>query len=179
MFKHSDVRTFEPSRTFGRSNVRTFKRSNVRTFECSNVWTFERFNVRTFENACLGIYIRNLGMLLFRNVYEAISKSPPGRQAPRIWWKFFRELRFVMNLRFFGRTDLRISLSRAKFDVEADFDVRSAVAPPKPGQIGKKRNFRSKIFAQKIFVASKNETSGIVWNAFWQSFAPIRAKFET
>ncbi len=38
----------------------------------------------------------------------------------------------------FGRTDLRISLSRAKFDAEADFDVRSAVAPQKPDQIDEK-----------------------------------------
>ena len=35
----------------------------------------------------------------------------------------------------FGRTDLRISLSGAKFDAEADFDGRSAVAPPEPHQI--------------------------------------------
>ena len=40
----------------------------------------------------------------------------------------------------FGRTDLRISLSRAKFDAEADFDVRSAVEPRKPHQIGEKQN---------------------------------------
>ena len=32
-------------------------------------------------------------------------------------------------------TELRISLSGAKFDEEADFDVRSAVGPPKPHQI--------------------------------------------
>ena len=62
----------------------------------------------------------------------------------------------------FGRTDLRISLSRAKFDAEADFDVRSAVEPRKPHQIGKKQNFRSENFVEKIFLASKNETSGIV-----------------
>ena len=31
----------------------------------------------------------------------------------------------------FGRKDLRISPSRAKFDKEADFDICSAVAPPK------------------------------------------------
>ena len=60
------------------------------------------------------------------------------------------------------RTDLRISLSRAKFDVEADFDVRLAVGRPKPRLLGEKRNFRSKNFAKKIFLASKNETSGIV-----------------
>ena len=43
----------------------------------------------------------------------------------------------------FGRTDLRISLSEAKFDAEADFDVRSAVAPQKPEQINEKLIFRS------------------------------------
>ena len=40
-----------------------------------------------------------------------------------------------LNLTTFGRTDLRKSLSGAKFDEEADFDVRSAVGPPKPYQI--------------------------------------------
>ena len=62
----------------------------------------------------------------------------------------------------FGRTDLRISLSRAKFDAEADFDVRSAVEPRKPHQIGEKQNFRSENFVENFFLASKNETSGIV-----------------
>ena len=38
----------------------------------------------------------------------------------------------------FGRTDLRIGQSEAKFDAEADFDVRSAVAPQKPDQIDEK-----------------------------------------
>ena len=62
----------------------------------------------------------------------------------------------------FGRTDLRISLSGAKFDPEADFDVRFAVARQNPRQISKKRNFRSEIFAEKFFFASKNQTSEIV-----------------
>ena len=62
----------------------------------------------------------------------------------------------------FGRTDLRISLSKAKFDEELDFDVRLAVEPRKPSFFGEKQNFRSKIFAEKNFLASKNETSGIV-----------------
>ena len=48
-----------------------------------------------------------------------------------------------------GHTDLRISLSEAKFDAEADFDVRSAVAPPKPHQIDEKLIFRSENFAEK------------------------------
>ena len=41
----------------------------------------------------------------------------------------------------FGRTDLWISLSRAKFDEEADFDVRLAVDPRKPCQKAKKTKF--------------------------------------
>ena len=55
--------------------------------------------------------------------------------------KIFGDPRFDPNSGFFGRTDLRISLSRAKFDVEADFDVRSAVDRPKPRQISEKRKF--------------------------------------
>ena len=43
----------------------------------------------------------------------------------------------------FGRTDLRISLSGAKFDAEADFDVHFAAARPNPRQISDKRNIRS------------------------------------
>ena len=34
----------------------------------------------------------------------------------------------------FGHTDLRIGLSKAKFDAESDFEVRLAVAPQKPDQ---------------------------------------------
>ena len=44
-----------------------------------------------------------------------------------------------------------ISLSGAKFDPEADFDVRFAVARQNPCQIGKKQKFSSEIFAEKIF----------------------------
>ena len=49
----------------------------------------------------------------------------------------------------FGRTDLRISVSKAKFDEEADFEVHSAVARQKPRQISEKRKFRSENFAKK------------------------------
>ena len=38
----------------------------------------------------------------------------------------------------FGPKDLSISLPERKFDAEADFDVRSAVAPLKSYQIDKK-----------------------------------------
>ena len=46
----------------------------------------------------------------------------------------------------FGRTDLRTGASEAKFDVEADFDVNTSLAPQKPGkscenQMPKTHNF--------------------------------------
>ena len=62
----------------------------------------------------------------------------------------------------FGRTDLRISLSGAKFDAEADFDVRFAAARPNPRQISKKQTNSWENFAETFFGASKNETSEIV-----------------
>ena len=40
----------------------------------------------------------------------------------------------------FGRTDLRIGVSKTKFDEQADFEVRLAVAPQKPNQNTKKLN---------------------------------------
>ena len=67
------------------------------------------------------------------------------------------------NLTLFGRTDLRISLSGAKFDEEVDFDVHSAVGPPKPHQIDEKLIFRSaKILLRIFFLASKNRKLQIV-----------------
>ena len=64
----------------------------------------------------------------------------------------------------FGRTDLRISLSRPKFDAEADFEVRSAVAPQKPGLLCEKQNFRSKkladfVLGSKLFVPKSTQTA--------------------
>ena len=78
----------------------------------------------------------------------------------------------------FVRTDLRISLSGAKFDEEADFDVRSAVGPPKPHQIDENLIFWSENFAPKKNSASKHRKLQIVWNARCRSFAPIGVKFE-
>ena len=51
----------------------------------------------------------------------------------------------------FGRTDLRIGGSEAKFDVEADGDVRLVAAPPKPHKISEKLIFRSEDFAESFF----------------------------
>ena len=55
----------------------------------------------------------------------------------------------ILKLTFFGRTDLRISLSRAKFDVEVDFDVCFAVARQNRRQISEKQKFCSENFAEK------------------------------
>ena len=83
-----------------------------------------------------------------------------------------------LNLTIFGRIDLRIRLSGANFDEEADFDVHSAVGPPKPHQIDENLTFRSENFAEKYFLALKNRNLQIFRNARCRSFAPIGAKFE-
>ena len=54
-----------------------------------------------------------------------------------------------------GRTDLKINLFRAKFDEEADFEVRSALDLQKACLFGEKRNFRSEIFADFFFGVEK------------------------
>ena len=72
----------------------------------------------------------------------------------------------------FGRTDLRISLSGAKFDEEADFDVRSAVGPPTAHQIVENLIFRSENFADFFFSSLKNENIG---NGPKRVFANLRA----
>ena len=56
------------------------------------------------------------------------------------------------NLTIFRRTDLRISLSGAKFDVEADFDVRFSVARQNPCQIDRKRILLVRTFRRKNFL---------------------------
>ena len=51
----------------------------------------------------------------------------------------------------FGRTDLRISASNAKFDARADGDVRLAVRRPKPRKICEKQNFLIRKFRENFF----------------------------
>ena len=58
----------------------------------------------------------------------------------------------------FGCTDLRISRSGAKFDEEADFDIRSAVGPPKPHEIDENLIFLSKNFDIFFFRRRKIES---------------------
>ena len=63
---------------------------------------------------------------------------------------------------FSGRTDLTRSLSRAKFDEEADFEVRFAVALQNPHQICEKTKFSSELFCENKLLASKFETLQII-----------------
>ena len=61
----------------------------------------------------------------------------------------------VLFLMIFGRTELIISLFKAKFDEEADFDVHSAVALQKSRQFREKQSFRSKFFVEQILGVEK------------------------
>ena len=74
---------------------------------------------------------------------------------------------------FFGRTDLRTSVSRAKFDAESDFEVRLAVAPQKPCQNVENRSFRSKNFAEEKFPRRKKH-----WTKFRIEKSVFRVVFK-
>ena len=67
-----------------------------------------------------------------------------------------------MCMAILGCTQLRISVSRAKFDEEADFDVHSAVDPPKPHQIDEKTNFSiEKLAANFFFGVEKSKVTNL------------------
>ncbi len=55
----------------------------------------------------------------------------------------------------FGRTDLRKGVSEAKFDVEADFDVKKSLAPPKSAENHEKPKTNPEIFSPKHFFGVK------------------------
>ena len=49
----------------------------------------------------------------------------------------------------FGRADLRKGVSEAKFDAEADFDVKKCLAPPKSAEKSRKTKNKSKKISEK------------------------------
>ena len=73
----------------------------------------------------------------------------------------------------FGRTDLRIGVSGAKFDAESDFEVRLAVAPQKPDQNCEKLIFRSQKFPD-FFFRRKFWTEKQVFRNFCLVFEELR-----
>ena len=57
----------------------------------------------------------------------------------------------MKNCRYLGHTDLRKGIRIwSIFDAESDFDVRLAVAPPKPAQIDQKTYFSIEQLRRKI-----------------------------
>ena len=68
----------------------------------------------------------------------------------------------VLFLMIFGRIELILSVSKAKFDAEADFEVHRPPNPQNPSKKRKKLFFRTENFRRFFFSASKNETLGIV-----------------
>ena len=55
----------------------------------------------------------------------------------------------------FGRTDLRKGVSEAKFDAEADFDVKKCLAPPKSAKKSRKTEKKS----EKNFGVKKSKVA--------------------
>ena len=66
---------------------------------------------------------------------------------------------FSMN---FGRTEVIIDASKAKFCRESFGEVRFCVAPQKPGKNKEKLVFETKQMSNKKFLVSKNQMLGIV-----------------
>ena len=66
---------------------------------------------------------------------------------------------FSMN---FGRTEVIIGASKAKFCRESFGEVRFCVAPQKPGKNRGKLVFETKQMSKTKFLVSKNQMLGIV-----------------
>ena len=66
---------------------------------------------------------------------------------------------FSMN---FGRTEVIIGASKAKFCRESFGEVRFCVAPQKPGKNKEKLVFETKQMSNNKFLVSKNQMLGIV-----------------
>ena len=74
-----------------------------------------------------------------------------------------------------GRREKINELQAITFQGASASDAQTSVAPPKYRVIDSAPKFFWKKFAKKISSASKNEMSGIVWNAFSPSLSPIGA----
>ena len=75
----------------------------------------------------------------------------------------------------FGRTDLRKGVSEAKFDVEADFDVKKSLAPPKSAENHEKpkKKIANKIRKKncfRIFFSIRNRNKNRRKRSFFSIF---------
>ena len=75
----------------------------------------------------------------------------------------------------FRRPNLWISQSRAKFDEEADFEVRSALDPQKAHVFGEKRNFDPK-FSPIIFFGVEKWNVGNRLKRVFAKFRGVKIK---
>ena len=66
----------------------------------------------------------------------------------------------------FGRTDLRKGVSEAKFDAEADFDVKICLAPPKSAENREKPKKIAKKFLKKKFGVKKSKVANRLKRVF-------------
>ena len=76
------------------------------------------------------------------------------------------------------RNDLKFGTSGVIFRGESAGNAQKFVAPPKRTLSDLMLHFRSENFTKKNFRASNIQMSGIIWNAFCQSFRPNGAMFE-
>ena len=65
-----------------------------------------------------------------------------------------------------GRTDLRKGVSEAKFDAEADFDVKKSLAPPKSPENHEKKKKIAEIFSKKFFGVKKTKVANRLKRVF-------------
>ena len=63
---------------------------------------------------------------------------------------------------FFGRTELILGASKAKYCEELDFEVHFHVAPPNPDKNTEKRISETEKYPEKKVRVSKQKMSGIV-----------------
>ena len=86
-----------------------------------------------------------------------------------------------------GRTDLRIGVSEAKFDVEDDFDVKNSLAPPKSTENHEKskkklqkKNRKKNFFVNFFFDSELFETrfGNVLQVKYWKKTAKKHKYFE-
>ena len=78
---------------------------------------------------------------------------------------------------FFHRTDVKKSVSKAKFADERARDVKKSVAPPKSAKNSIKLKCLMLVLAKKYCCLSKNEMTGMFRNACCQSVSAVQARF--
>ena len=89
--------------------------------------------------------VRRWTFLVFEERYSLCSKKDISCVQRRTFLVFEDD-----ETPIFGRTDLRKGVSEAKFDAEADFDVKKSLAPPKSTENHEKPKTNAKICSKKI-----------------------------